>query len=304
MHHIITDGWSIGIFLQELETLYNAFSNGLPSPLPEVPLQYADFALWERKRLNEQVLEKQLSYWLQKLADSPQPQDVLPSQQPQPTTNSRQASFFSLVLPESLVASIEALSRTHRVTTFVIIITALKILLFKWSGQTEILVEATTGNRSTPESERILGCFINDVILRSLLSDSQTGLTLLKQVKETVNEAINHKEVPLQKVIEAVSSKRELTLRASVTMEPPVQGLDGMSEWEFIPDSPKCELWDEEIPLELYVSSPTEDSQTIEIGLFYSTNLFTNETIERQFSYYQEILQKLVEYPETKLSEF
>jgi amino acid adenylation domain-containing protein len=304
MHHIITDGWSIGIFLQELETLYNAFSNGLPSPLSEVPLQYADFALWERKRLNEEVLEKQLSYWLQKLADSPQPQDVLPSEQLQPTTNSRQASFFSLVLPESLVASIEALSRIHGVTTFVIIITALKILLFKWSGQTEILVVATTGNRSTPESERILGCFINDVILRSLLSSSQTGLPLLEQVKETVNEAINHKEVPLQKVIEAVSSKRELTLRASVTMEPPVQGLDGMSEWEFIPDSPKCELWDEEIPLELYVSSPTEDSQTIEIALFYSTELFTNETIERLFSYYQEILQKLVQHPEMKLSEF
>jgi non-ribosomal peptide synthetase component F len=176
--------------------------------------------------------------------------------------------------------------------------------LFKWSGQTEILVVATTGNRSTPESERILGCFINDVILRSLLWDSQTGLTLLEQVKETVNEAINHKEVPLQKVIEAVSSKREITLRASVTMEPPVQGLDGMSEWEIVPVSPKCELWDEEIPLELYVSSPTEDSQTIEIALFYSTELFTNETIERLCSYYQEILQKLVQHPEMKLSEF
>jgi amino acid adenylation domain-containing protein len=312
MHHIITDGWSIGIFLQELETLISAFSTGEPSSkgaealtaLPSVPLQYADFTFWERKRLNEEVLEKQLSYWLQKLANSPQPQDVLPSEQLRPTTNSRQASFFSLVLPESLVASISALSRTHGVTTFAIIITALKILLFKWSGQTEILVVATTGNRSTPESERILGCFINDVILRSLLSDSQTGLTLLEQVKETVNEAINHKEVPLQKVIEAVSSKRELALRASVTMEPPIQGIDGMSKWEIVPVPPKCELWDEEIPLELYVSSPTEDSQTIEIEGYCSTELFTNETIERLCSYYQEILQKLVQHPEMKLSEF
>jgi non-ribosomal peptide synthetase component F len=254
--------------------------------------------------LNEEVLEKQLSYWLQKLADSPQAQDVLPSKPLQPTTNSRQASFFSIVLPESLVASISALSRTHGITTFVIIITALKILLFKWSGQTEILVDATTGNRSTPESERILGCFINDVILRSLLSDSQTGLTLLEQVKETVNEAINHKEVPLQKVIEAVGSKRELTLRSSVTMEPPIQGLDGMSKWEIVPFPPKCELWEEEIPLELYVSSLAEDSQTLKIRGLYSTDLFTNETLDYLFSYYQEILQKLVEYPQTKLSEF
>ncbi|MBD2772939.1 non-ribosomal peptide synthetase [Iningainema tapete] len=307
MHHIITDGWSIGIFLQELETLVSAFSVESSSegatalkPLPEVLLQYADFTLWEQKRLNEEVLEKQLHYWLQKLTDNPQ--DVSLSKQLQPTTDSRQASFYSFVLPKNLVASMETLSRAQRVTTYVIILTALKILLFKWSGQNEILIVTTTGNRSTPEVERMLGCFINDVILRSVLSNSQTGLTLLEQVKETVNEAINNKEVPVQKVVEAVGSKRELTLLANVTMEPPIQ--EGMSNWEILPVQPRCELWDEEVPLELSVSSPSEDSQTIEISLVYSTELFTHETIEHLFNYYQEILQKLVEYPETKLSEF
>jgi len=303
MHHIITDAWSIGIFLQELETLYKAFSNGLPSPLPEVPLQYADFTLWHRQWFNEEALEKQLSYWLQKLAPL-QPQEYLPEKQPKPNLNSRRASSYFLVLRENLVASLEDLSRSQSITISAILIAALKLLLFKWSGQSEILVVTTIGNRSTPEIEKMLGCFINDVILRSQLDDEQTGLALLERVKDTLNEAIDNKEIPLQKVIEVVRSKRELTLSASVTIVPPVHGSDRMPEWDFAPVPPTDELWDEEIPLELYISSPSEDSKTIEIEAFYSTDLFTSETIERLFRYYQEILQKLVEYPETKLSEF
>jgi hypothetical protein len=303
MHHIITDAWSMGIFLQELETLYKAFSKGLPSPLPEVSLQYADFTLWHRQWLNEEALEKQLSYWLQKLA-ALQPQEYLPEKQPKPNLNSRRASSYSLVLRENLVASLEDLSSSQSVTISAILIAALKLLLFKWSGQSEILVVTTIGNRSTPEIEKMLGCFINDVILRSQLDDEQTGLALLEQVKDTLNEAIENKEIPLQKVIEAVKSKRELTLSASVTIVPPVHGSDPMPKWEFAPVPTKGVLWDEEIPLELYISSPSEDSKTIEINALYSTDLFTSETIERLFRYYQEILQKFAKSPEMKIAAF
>jgi amino acid adenylation domain-containing protein len=306
MHHIITDGWSIGIFVQELETLYNAFSNGLPSPLSELPLQYADFTLWQRKQFNEEVLEKQLSYWLQKLADTPQPQDILPKEQPKPNPHIQRSSSYSLVLRENLVASIEALSRSQGVTTSTIIIAVLKLLLFKWSRQSDILMVATIGNRSMPEAENLLGCFINDVILRSKLDDSQTGLVLLEQLKETLSEALENKEVPLQKIIEALGRVRDFTPSASVTIVPPVENWKSpiLEVEELVTNSSKDELWDEAIPLELYVCLPNKDSRTIEIGLLYSTELFTNETIEHLFSYYQEILQKLVEYPETKLSEF
>ena len=306
MHHIITDGWSIGIFVQELQTLYNAFSNGLPSELPELPLQYADFALWQRKQFNEEVLAHQLTYWLQKLADTPQPQAILPAEQPKSNLNIRRASSYSLVLRENLVASIKALSRSQGVTISSIIIAALKLLLFKWSRQSDILIVATIGNRSMPEAENLLGCFINDVILRSKLDDEQTGLVLLEEVKETLSEAIENKEVPLQKIIEALGRVRDFTPSASVTVVPPVENWKSpiLEVEELFTSSSKDQLWHEAIPLELYVCLPNEDSQTIEIALFYSTELFTDETIERQFSYYQEILQKLVEYPETKLSEF
>jgi amino acid adenylation domain-containing protein len=304
MHHIITDGWSYGILLQELGTLYNAFSNGLPSPLPELPFQYVDFTVWEQKWLNEEVLAHQLSYWQRKLADLPTSLDLLPAKQPRNSNNSRRASFYSLILPSSLVASINALSRSQGITTFVIILTALKILLFNWSRETDIIVVATTANRSTPAIENMMGCFINDVILRTQLDSFKTGVTLLEKVNQTVREAIAHQEIPLEKVVETVSEP-EFLRTVSVSMVPPIRWQEQILGCEVVSVPLECELWDEKnIPLELYISSQGEDSQTIEIQGVYSTDLFTHETIERLFSSYQEILQKLVEHPETKLSEF
>jgi non-ribosomal peptide synthetase component F len=167
---------------------------------------------------------------------------------------------------------------------------------------------AATANRSTPEIEKMLGCFINDVILRSEIDGSQTGLALLKQVKQTVNEAINNQDIRLEKINELTSTV-EFIRTVSISMAPPVQGhtVHWPSQFlncEVVSVPFEHELWEEEIPLELYVFSPTEDSKTIEITASYSTDLFTIETIERLFSYYQEFLQKLVEHPETKLSEF
>jgi amino acid adenylation domain-containing protein len=304
MHHIITDGWSVGIFLQELETLYSAFSLGLPSPLPSVPLQYADFTIWQRQQFNKEVLAQQLSYWLQKLATPEQPQEYLPPQDSKSNSISRRAASYSLVLGKDIVASLEALSHSQNVTVPTILIAALKLLLFKWSGQSEILIGATIGNRSTPEIEQMLGCFINDVILLSHLDDEQTGVALLEQVKETLNEAISNKEIPFQQVIEAVKRQRKLSLSASVTIVPPVQGSDRMLGWDFAPVPPKDELWDEEIPLELYISASSGKSKSLDLEVIYSTDLFNRVTIERLFSSYHDFLQKLASSPEMKLAAF
>jgi len=140
--------------------------------------------------------------------------------------------------------------------------------------------------------------------LRSQLDDEQTGVALLEQVKETLNEAISNKEIPLQQVIEAVKRQRKLTLSASVTIVPPVQGSDRMPGWDEAPVTPKDELWDEEIPLELYISSPSAKSKKIEIEALYSTDLFGSETIERMFNCYQKVLQKLAESPQMKIAAF
>ncbi|MEG4235326.1 amino acid adenylation domain-containing protein [Microcoleus sp. Pol11C3] len=304
IHHIITDGWSIGIFVQELETLYNAFSNNLPSPLPELPLQYADFTLWQRQRFNEEVLAGQLNYWVQKLAAPLQQPEYQPDRESKLHPNSGYACSYSLVLNENLVTSLENLSRSQSITTSTILLAALTLLLFKYQGQSEIMIVTTIGNRSTPELETMLGCFINDVILRSQLNDEQTAVTLLEQVQEALNEAIANKEIPLQKVIEVVKRQRKLIFSASVTIVPPVEGSNQMPISELVLGSGKDTLWDEEIPLELYISSASEKSRIIEINAVYSRDLFTSETLERLFSYYQEILQNLASSPQMKIAEF
>lgn len=304
MHHIITDGWSIGLFVQELETLYTAFSNGLPSPLPEVPLQYADFTLWQRQQFNEEVLARQLDYWRQKLAAPLQSQADQPNGESNSYPKSDRASSYSFILREKMVTSLEELSRSQNVTISTIIIAALKLLLFKYYGQSEIMIVATIGNRSTPEIEKMLGCFINDVILRSHLDDRQTGVALLEQVKETLDEALSNKNVPLHKVIEAVKRQRNLTLSASVTIVPPVEDFDWMSVSELVLDSDKENLWNEEIPLELYISSASEKYKIIEFYALYSLEFFDTETIARLFNSFQEILQKLASSPEMKIGAF
>ncbi|MEA5617974.1 amino acid adenylation domain-containing protein [Cronbergia sp. UHCC 0137] len=303
MHHIITDGWSLGLLLEELRIIYTAFANGLPSPLPELPVQYADFTLWQRQYFNEKAIEKQLAYWLEKLSNTSQISDDFSPTQLQ-MINSTSASVYSVVLSVSLVASMETFSRSQKVTLFVIILTALKILFFQYSREKDILVMATVGNRSVVETEKMLGCFINDIILRCHISSEQTGLTFLEQVQETLIEAINNKEIPGQTVIDTLKTKQPLNISASVTMLPPENWQDWMLDVGFVTIERDRDLWGEEVPLEIFVSSPSANNPTIKIKVLYSTELFTNETIEFLFSYYQEIIEKLVQHATCQISEF
>jgi amino acid adenylation domain-containing protein len=311
MHHMITDGWSLGLLLEELRILYGAFTNGLPSPLPELPVQYADFTLWQRQNFHERVIEQQLTYWLHKLTNisptsSSLTSDVISSHPPDLLSKNTNAFFYSMVLPSSLVVSIEAFGRSQKVTTFVIFLTALKILLFKYTHRNEILVTATVGNRSTVNSEKMLGCFINDVILRSHIAAEQTALTLLEQVQETLTEAINNKEVASQTVINQTKnqtkSKQSLNILAAITWLPPQNLSNWLLDVDFVSIERDLSLWDKEIPLEIYVSSSSINNPTMEIKVLCSKELFTHETIEFLFSDYPKILEQIVQSPTSSLS--
>lgn len=261
MHHIITDGWSYGIFLQELKMLYHAFLNGLHSPLPEVSVQYADFALWEQKCWQEGLFQKQLSYWQNRLANISTSPSLLPTDFPQLTTKSTRATFHSVVLPETLVTSIKTLARSQGVSIFTIILTAFKILFFKWSGQSDILVLTTVANRNTPTIEKMLGCFIHDVLLRTQL-DGQMVPSIIRHTRPCSSESLNYEilSVPCEN-----------------------------------------ELWNEDDILEFYVSSYGADSKLIQIAGYCSTDSFKTETIEDLFCSLQEIIKKFVDYPETEI---
>jgi amino acid adenylation domain-containing protein len=304
MQYLIIDGWSIGIFLSELRTIYSAFAMGNPSPLPEPPVQYGDFTLWEQKWLNEDVLQKNLAYWQKKLANIPAPLNFLPTKQPQQSSKRGYASSYSLDLSESLGNAIKAFSYSQKVTNFVIFLTAVKILLFKLSGQSEVIVIGTIANRRTPIIEKMLGWFLNDLYLYSHVDNLHTGLTLLEQVQQTLSEAIAHQELPVQRLLSDINNLN-LVQTVLISMTPPLPWQDEIFELEPISMVDQGELWDEKIhPLELYIFSPYEDSQKIKILAYYTTNLFAHETIEQLFSGFQKILKQLTTQPEILISEF
>ena len=301
MHHIITDGWSFGGVLQELDSLLPAHQNPSPS-LPEVALQYADFALWQRQVYNEAVITQQLAYWQHQLVETAVGTSALP------VPAGAIAHHYFTRFPASLRDAIAAGSQTHRVTPFVILLAGLKLALAEWSQQSEILVVATVGNRTVPETQGMLGCFINDVIVRSQLAANDTGSTFLQRLQTTVNDAIDHKEVPLQRVIEQTKQARSLNLLASITMTPSVQ-TDTASNWQPLDLQPEAAEWEavptslytigttETTPLELYVELAT----TVRFVVSYSPELFTRNEIEHLFARYQTLLEALLVQPDKPL---
>jgi amino acid adenylation domain-containing protein len=306
LHHLITDGWTFRLLWQELDILMRAFGSGQPSPLPPITLHYADFALWQHQVYTEATIAQQLAYWRQHLVE------VEPEPEPSPVNSSKQAEHHRLRLPDA-GRPLLAFSRAQQVTSFVVLLTALKLVLHAQSGRREILVVATVGNRPLPETELMFGCFINDVIVRSQISLSQTGQALLQAVQAAVNEAIEHKEVPLQRVIEQTKRDRSLTLMASLTMTPSLQdeilpGWEAVSlqdcDWQqaVSPDAIPSELYTigstETTPLELYV----EVSEAIQITLNYSLAEFTAMKIAQFCDNYQAILAALMAQPDASIA--
>jgi amino acid adenylation domain-containing protein len=304
-HHLITDGWSFGLLLQELHTLIQAFSNGAASPLPEVSLHYADFALWQQQTFNEAAIAQQLAYWQRKLVEGASSESLSVAVQPLVT---RQADHYATQLPEMLSRAIESLSRASGVTQFVVLLTALNVALAAWSGQREIWMVTTVGNRTIPETESMLGCFINDVILRSPLHPEQTGIALMKQLQADLKEAIDHKDVPIERVIEHLKRFRPIQFMASITLISSAQDIQSIPGWDVVDVLTQPQLWTDmpselyadDTPLEFYV----ELSNPIQIKVNYSTQHFTAEQIDQLLAGYQDVLTQFVMQPNITLSEF
>lgn len=304
MHHIITDGWSFSLLLQELDPLIQAFSQGQPSPLPDVSLQYADFAMWQQQEYDAATIAQQLHYWQHKLTSEPQRPASSFLTQP---VSSRQAAHYFTQLSNSLASRVESLSRTLGVTSFAVLLAALKLALAAWSGQQDIWIVTTVGNRTIPGTEHMLGCFINDVILRSRLLPEQTATTLIQRLQGDIQEAIDHKDVPLDQVIQHTQELCPYKLMASITITSSTQNIAQFPGWEVVEIQTKqqqlhdmpSELFADDIPLEIYV----EVSTSIGVIVNYSTQLLTAEMVDRLFTLYQNILTALLARPESQLIE-
>lgn len=204
MHHIVADAWSTALFLKELSALYRAFREGQPSPLPELKIQYADFAKWQRESTDEKRDASQIDYWLAQLRDAPPLS--LPTDYRQCTVDRLKGAWEYFVIPSEAAEALVQFARQQRTTLFVVLISALFTLLYHWTGQNILLIGTSVSTRTDVEVERLIGCFPNTVALRMDVSDELSFVELLGRVRERTIEALVNRDVPFEKVMRALRS--------------------------------------------------------------------------------------------------
>ncbi|MEL6327633.1 MAG: condensation domain-containing protein, partial [Cyanobacteria bacterium J06626_23] len=209
-HHIISDRWSIMVFLREMTLLYNAFRQGQPSPLSPLPIQYGDWAVWQRQALQGEKLATQLAYWQEKLGGE-LPVLELPCDRPPPAVPSYQGAQYPIVLSPELSTTLKTLSSQSNTTLFTLLLTAFKVLLHRYSDQDDILVGSDIANRDRTETEGLIGLLVNTLVLRSDLSGNPRFCDLLAQVRETVLGALAHRDLPFEKLVEVLNPDRHLS---------------------------------------------------------------------------------------------
>ena len=210
IHHIVSDGWSIGLLLRELAAFYEAFSTGKPSPLPELPIQYADFAVWQHQWMQGEVLHAQLAYWKKQLGNN-LPVVQLPTTRPRAEvkTNRGATSFF--VIPSNLSKALQALSREEGVTLFMTLLAGFQVLLQRYTTQDDIVVGTDVANRNRAEIEALIGFFVNLLVLRTDLSGNPTFRELLKRVRQVALGAYAHQDLPFDQLVKALQPERNLS---------------------------------------------------------------------------------------------
>ncbi|MEM8534979.1 MAG: condensation domain-containing protein, partial [Chloroflexota bacterium] len=300
LHHIISDGWSVGVLVQELNVLYNAFVQQLPAPLPALPIQYADFAYWQQESLYGIHLNDQQSYWVQQLHDAT-PYLNLPTDYPRPPVQSFEGTSCLFQMSEEFSQQLRAFSKQEGVTLFMTLLAALGIVLTRICEQDEIVVAAPIANRTHHEVTNLIGFFVNTLALRVALSGDLDGHTLLAQVHTTTLESYNHQDIPFIQVVEALKPPRDTSRspfsQVFLTLQnvpiPEVQLKDlSVQPINLITEKTKADL----------SFTFLEHKEGLQLEIQYSTHLFSIGTIKRIQHQYRATLEYLVNYPEWKIS--
>ncbi|HEU4557299.1 MAG TPA: non-ribosomal peptide synthase/polyketide synthase, partial [Longimicrobium sp.] len=293
MHHIVSDGWSIGVLHRDLGALYSAFVRGEPDPLPPLPVQYADYAAWHRRWVGGPVLEAQAKYWTNLLAGAPELLE-LPADRPRPARQAFAGASLTIELDEALTAGLKALSRRHRTTLFITLLSGWAVVLSRLAGQTDVVVGMPVANRGRLEIEDLVGFFVNTLALRVELSDAPTVAGLLEQVKARALEAQRHQDIPFEQVVERVRPMRSLAhtplFQVMFTWQNASDGtvdLPGLQAETALARAQETAKFD--LSLALW-----EDGERIAGGLSYATALFQRETVERWLGYLRRVLEEMV----------
>jgi amino acid adenylation domain-containing protein/non-ribosomal peptide synthase protein (TIGR01720 family) len=299
-HHIVADGWTVGVLGAELSALYGAFSRGEPSPLPELSIQAADHAVWQRRWLEGGALEAQLGYWKGKLAGAPGSID-LPTDRPRPSVETHRGDRVRLSLSPALSAELRALSRREGTTLFMTLLSAFFVLLQRLSGQDDLVVGSPIAGRTRAETERLIGFFVNTLVLRVELDGDPSFQALLARVKETCLGAYAHQELPFERLVQELSPERSLARSPLFQVMFTLQ--NGPREVMSLPGlrlrPARSEMASAKFDLTLSMS---EGAEGLGGSLEYSSDLFDAPTIERMVARLQLLLEAVVAKPEAPLS--
>lgn len=300
LHHIVMDEGSLDTFFNELDAVYRTFEQNLPSPLEELPVQYADFAVWQRGFLQGAELERQFEYWREKLRGIPALELLL--DRPRPAFPTEKGGGEGTVVPDGVDSALDQICTSEEVTPFLAYLAAFKLLLHRYSGQTDLVVGTPSPNRNRRGIEKLIGCFVNTLVIRSDMEGDPTFREFLAQLRKTMLEAQDHQELPFEKLVEELAPERSIGLNPLVQVlfgfgdrmvaEPGFGGGAGGATEGLSHQATKVDL-------EVRVTRTPGDT---EVSFNYRTDLFEASTIRRMLHHYQTILQAAVTSPDIPVS--
>ncbi|MEL6468400.1 MAG: amino acid adenylation domain-containing protein [Cyanobacteria bacterium J06623_4] len=301
IHHIIADGWSQEILIQELASLYRAALLGKTEALQPLPVQYADFAIWQQNWLQGDVLEAQLNYWRHQLQGA-QSALQLPTDYPRARIQTYQGAVEQFSLSKELSKQLGALAQQHAATLFMTLLAAFKVLLYRYTGEADLVVGTPVANRHRGEIEGLIGLFVNTLVLRSHLIPQASFTTLLDQVKATTWSAYDHQDLPFEKLVEALQPERDLSYSPLFQVKFRLENLPtetlnlpGLT-FQRLPQAVTTAKLD--LSVDLY-----KTAEGIVGGFEYNSDLFKSETIQRMVRHFQTLLAAIVKQPNTPIAE-
>ncbi|HEX9936857.1 MAG TPA: amino acid adenylation domain-containing protein, partial [Longimicrobium sp.] len=301
MHHVVSDGWSMGVLFRELSALYAAYREGRESPLPELAVQYADYAVWQRGQLAGEVLDRQLAYWKERLADAPALLE-LPTDHPRPAVQTYRGALVPVELPPELLERLQALGRSEGATLYMTLLGAFQVLLSKYSGSDDIVVGSPIAGRTRKEIEELIGLFLNTLVLRTDLSGDPSFRETLRRVREATLGAYAHQEVPFEKLVAELQPERSLShsplFQVMFTLQNAGGGGGALPALEVSGAGAAMEIAKFDLSLTL-AATP----QGLRGGLNYSTDLFERGTVDRMVGHLARVLEQVAADADVRLSQ-
>lgn len=302
MHHVVTDAWSMQIFAKELFALYEAFSKGRPSPLPPLPIGYGDYSEWQLEWFGTDKVQQELTYWKSRLEGAPAVLD-LPTDRPRPAEQTFDGASQYVPISSDIIAGIKMVAARYRATPFMVLLAAFKVLLYRYSGQPDVLVGVPVAGRSQMETENLIGFFVNTLVMRDDLSGNPRFIDLVAQVRETTLGAYANAEVPFEKVVELVQPERNLSCNpifqvmfSAIKSAVQSHTFGNLTAFPYIV-SPTTSMFD----LSMTVIEGIDGQWWAQID--YNTNLFDSLTIERMQEHFRNLLRGITAGPGQPIGE-